>query len=1491
MILFKLTSSLPRILKATISVFLLLIGFLIPPSLLGQVYQAEDAVLSGPAIFSGQGASTPYADFQSASGDYIEWTIPSVNAGSVTLSFVYQLGASADRPLELKVNGVVANPSMSFPSTGSWQTWDTTTVGVTFQGGNNTVRLTAIGSSGGNFDFLIAESICPPVLFSGIIHPYAGTQDNGTATVLDNQATLLVEDNAWKAIDQSYMITANTVIEFDFKSTQEGEEHAIGFNSDLTITNNQRFKLYGTQNTAASGVVQDYNNYAGAGNYQHYSIPVGQYYTGQMEYLFFVCDNDASPSVGDAYFSNVLIYEDLNQNGQPDDCGIPISVLGPPSIQYFFNFSDSLTAAPSGWERDYGLAYGLQSNGLTYGWVDPLTNAPVDLTALGRNRVPTPDADVWRETLLHLNRGASYPDGAWEIALPNGEYRITVQVGDAQTEGPNPAHHIVRAEGTVVIDLVRNVGEFGTRQGTKNVTVTDGKLTIDGVTGNNTKIQSLTIESTDGLVAPIVLESTPADGSEYVSTSTSISANFIDLPNTSASGATSIDNPTITSGTVQLYEITANGDVFVQGSVNGTGGGDAINFTPASPLKANTSYRYVINGVKDLTGTKILPFSAVFHTDTATVVGGGGDLDQVAFINGGVVASGEKYTTLTVGPDDKLYGITISGEIHRWIIAIDGTLNSKETLVGWKTAYAGSRTAVGLTFDPTATSSNLIAYVSHCSAGLSNAPEWDGKISRLSGADLATEELLVTNLPRSIRDHLTNSMEFRPGEPNVLYFLQGSNSAGGAADGGWGNRPERLLTAAFLRLDLSLLPATLPLDAQTSMVQSVINAAGTGPTMSDGTYNPYGNNVPLTLYATGIRNAYDFVWHSNGQAYIAANGTAGGSLSPASVTGTRRIDGTFYNGPVVPAIGPNQTQRDFLFRVDPANPLGYYGHPNPLRGEYVLNRGFDDEADYDPTLPADANYRGFAFDFEFNKSPNGILEYKSASNGGHLQGAMLVCRYSGGSDLIALVPDGPNGDILTHKIGIAGFTGFQDPLDITEDVTTGNIYVSDYGTSEIILLKPGVGSPGELTVTPDKIVENTAVNSSKTFSVTVGNIGGSALGNVQLALSGDDAAEFSLTTSTIATLAGGASNATNVVFSPTSAGPKFATLTISAPGATTQTVDLRGIGTSGEPSLQWILDAHLGEGAITVGDDNPANNIIHSSAYAAALLGDEIAAQAFTRVDGTNPVTIEVLSVFGPTASNPITAFGWYETGNPSNNQELFTIGNSPASNGQTVNAIANGSMSFNPNAAVFGFFNRWPFFNNRILYSEDAFNTFSGNLPHHIRVYPLPGEANAYVVATEEHIAGFDFQDIVVIVRNVSPFVSTGAQIAIQNRILGEDDVQVSFPSDEVMVFHRINTVTTHDYHDKNVLRISNPGIATLLVSNLVFSDPSKFIVESIVSQTGVSLSTSGSVQVPAGEYVDVTIQYVETGGTKGIRFETLSLVHNVSADPTVIQLNAAYM
>jgi len=79
-------------------------------------YEAEDADLSGVAIKSGRGASgDAYADFQNPNGDYIEFSVSVVNAGSYVLQTTYQLGASNPRALLLSVNGTTVDNAFTLP--------------------------------------------------------------------------------------------------------------------------------------------------------------------------------------------------------------------------------------------------------------------------------------------------------------------------------------------------------------------------------------------------------------------------------------------------------------------------------------------------------------------------------------------------------------------------------------------------------------------------------------------------------------------------------------------------------------------------------------------------------------------------------------------------------------------------------------------------------------------------------------------------------------------------------------------------------------------------------------------------------------------------------------------------------------------------------------------------------------------------------------------------------------------------------------------------------------------------------------------------------------------------------------------------------------------------------------------------------------------------------------------------------------------------------
>ena len=129
-------------------------------------------------------------------------------------------------------------------------------------------------------------------------------------------------------------------------------------------------------------------------------------------------------------------------------------------------------------------------------------------------------------------------------------------------------------------------------------------------------------------------------------------------------------------------------------------------------------------------------------------------------------------------------------------------------------------------------------------------------------------------------------------------------------------------------------------------------------------------------------------------------------------------------------------------------------------------------------------------------------------------------------------------------------------------------------------------------------------------------------------------------------------------------------------------IPLNGLGKKGkggdnEPSLQWVLDTQLGENAITVGDTNPSTNIIDlaSGKTYNNIIGDELDIQSFERA-ASGEVTLEILSAFGPEDNDPVTAFGWYSSGDASSTNELFTVSNS-AGNGQTLKPSHNRGSCF----------------------------------------------------------------------------------------------------------------------------------------------------------------------------------------------------------------------
>ncbi|MET0865583.1 MAG: choice-of-anchor D domain-containing protein, partial [Nakamurella sp.] len=1026
--------------------------------------------------------------------------------------------------------------------------------------------------------------------------------------------------------------------------------------------------------------------------------------------------------------------------------------------------------------------------------------------------------------------------GAWTATVPNGAYTVTVAVGDAGVPVDSSNWINVENQNSIAGFVPTATSKFATA--TRQVYVADGRLTITPLSGTNTKIAYVDIDSINLGGRPYTTAVTPANLTTGVVPNASVTA---DNSLNAETGA--VDETTLGNGHVKVTNVLTG--QAVPGTGVTSGGGDTISFQASVEMDPLTLYRFEITDqAKDKSGRSFLPFSSVFTTSSGT----GGGTANVAFDRTDAGAQlGKSYTSVVIGPDGKLYAGSIYGYIYRWTINADGSLANQETIStvrthasanGWE--GAPNRTIIGLTFDPASTAGNLMLWITDNYAYLgSDVPDATGAIAKLSGPNLENYQEVAVNLPRSIKDHETNSIAFHDGK---LYITQGSMNAMGATDGTW-KRAEHLLSAAVLELDPAKLPGTLPLDVATPDVNA---PARGGVAAHAGTYNPYAAGAPLTLYATGIRNAFDLVWHSNGRLYTGTNGSAAGGATPASpatlpASCANRPDAP-ATSPSVPAIANNQqAETDYIFNVSKGK---YYGHPNPMRCEYVLNAGNPTGYTGNPLFKvnaypagqlADPNYDlAGVNDAGLHASANGTIEYKNTTAfNGALTGKLIVVRYSANQEVVAFNVNG-SGNLSTATTGITGFTGFKQPLDVAQDISNGNLYVTELtdnpATTGIKLLKPqGGGGSGRAEPTNRLVftdVKGGAASAAQ--NVVVKNTGSAPLVISAAGISGADAALFARSGGPTlpATVAPGLSVTFPVTFAPTVAGPRGATLTFTtdSPVTPTAVTTLRGLGTDGlggsnEPSLQWILDTL--QIPVNVGDPDKTNNDMPASS---TLLGEEVDIKSFTKAAFDHAVTVEPLSLFGPagpTGNQNVVTVGVHSTANPTEKTPLFS---GPNSANQTVlpaiNVIGTGDYDLE---TPFGFDFTWHGLSNRVANSEDTLNTWDPTNPHKVRIYPLKNtdgstEPNAYIVAPEDVLTPVDFQDAVIIVRNVKPAITSGAG-------------KISTSPAELVFSAVKNTVTANQ-----TVTVTNTGLSPLVISSV-----------SVAGTNASSFTVTGSPQTLA--------------------------------------------
>ena len=377
-------------------------------------------------------------------------------------------------------------------------------------------------------------------------------------------------------------------------------------------------------------------------------------------------------------------------------------------------------------------------------------------------------------------------------------------------------------------------------------------------------------------------------------------------------------------------------------------------------------------------------------------------------------------TSMVWAPDGRLYVTELFGTIHA--LTYDENLNViDDEIINSLTAHHGGRLTLGITYhaDNPSDPSEFSLWVSHSSPSVDNGVANSGSVSKLSGNGFSIVEDVITGLPRAIANHAPNSLHFGPDDR--LYITIGGNTGAGApvnVTTEFGDRGEQPLSAALVVADVF---------APSFDGSCANNADIYGPTPCD-----------VVTYSTGLRNAYDFAFHSNGSIYTADNGLGVTGAFPAQPF----PDCSGFANPAPWNNGGQNPleQPDLLLRLQEGK---FYGHPNPSIDECVFKDG-----SYQGVSPS-LNYEAPMAIIGTHTSSNGIIEYKSSKTCGQLTGNLLITNYSLGDNIVRVVLDSSGTNVVSQESLVGGF---NDPLTLSEN-SNGDLFVAEFGSAQITALR------------------------------------------------------------------------------------------------------------------------------------------------------------------------------------------------------------------------------------------------------------------------------------------------------------------------------------------------------------------------------------------------------------------------------------------------------
>ena len=362
-------------------------------------------------------------------------------------------------------------------------------------------------------------------------------------------------------------------------------------------------------------------------------------------------------------------------------------------------------------------------------------------------------------------------------------------------------------------------------------------------------------------------------------------------------------------------------------------------------------------------------------------------------------------TTMAFGPDGRLYVGQLDGSVLALRLEKNAIVHAEAIA---PTGVFGH--VLGLAFNPAEPPDPVTLYVSHTVlfAGEAGAP-YAGTISRLVAPDFQPVDV-ISGLPVSAGEHGTNGIAFD--NEGRLYIAQGATTNAGVPSQRH-PRPETPLSGAILVADLRepTFDGAVRYEPAETPGDDVDQVAG-----------------DVRVYASGFRNPYDLVVHSNGNIYATDNGPN----IPDGIPSLSCLSGGVAD----------VAAADELNLVVEGQ---YYGHPNRNRGRFD-----EEECEYHGPEDGSGTSTVPLATLGFHVSANGIAEYTSDAFGGRLRGNLIYVEWNRGRIWrVVLSDDGQDvvaiSQLIPHE--------FEDPIDVVVG-PDGTVYVSQLFGPRITYLAP-----------------------------------------------------------------------------------------------------------------------------------------------------------------------------------------------------------------------------------------------------------------------------------------------------------------------------------------------------------------------------------------------------------------------------------------------------